>query len=369
MLFGCRQAAVRPRMAFNDKQARAKAQQIFDRFGRLIHDACANTGVRESFLAGFTGVEAGIDRNGQIMPNAKRFEKGVYHHLISVRDGLLHSYDNITRKDLAGMSDDAIRNLATSWGCTQIMGWHLIHNLKGTIEDLRDINQHFRYTVQLLKLVGGRYMRDGDLASVLHIWNTGHANGKTYHEDYVTNALKVAKFYEAINTGDPFNSAALPAAADPDAVTENAPAVIITANDGGDPNSAAKAADQTDQPMESRESTSVLTKLDAAGDKVQSINATAEKFQVPSLPAGLGTKLSVFWKQVILPILMMVWGQITGHWEVCVVVIVLMVAFGTYEWIENRKRNNPAGAMPLPATASPGFFARVKAVFVPPPAG
>jgi hypothetical protein len=51
-------------------------------------------------------------------------------------------------------------------------------------------------------------MKRGDLASVLHIWNTGSANGKTYHEDYTTNALKVKTFYDELLTAKPFNSAA-----------------------------------------------------------------------------------------------------------------------------------------------------------------
>lgn len=202
-------------MAFTDRQAKAKAQQIFDRYGQLIHDACVGTGVRESFLAGFTGVEAGIDRQGNIKPNATRFEPGVYQDLISLRDNgycfingkKRSTYSGVERSQIADADDAAIRALSTSYSFSQIMGWHIINNLHCTIADLRDTDKHFHYTVQLLKIVGGHYMRDGDLTAVLHIWNTGNANGKTYHGDYVANALKVAKFYEGINVGSPFVSA------------------------------------------------------------------------------------------------------------------------------------------------------------------
>jgi hypothetical protein len=192
-------------MAYTDAQAKRKAQQIYDRFGQLIHDACLNTGVAESFLAGFTGVEAGIDSKGNIKPEAVRFEKGVYADLISLRDNGFcfvggqrkKNYSGITQLQLAGLSDASIRNLSTSFSFSQIMGWWTFW-LGCTIAELRDPQRHFHYTVKLLKHVGGSYMRRGDLEAVLRIWNTGSANGKTYHADYPANALKVKKFYEQI---------------------------------------------------------------------------------------------------------------------------------------------------------------------------
>jgi hypothetical protein len=185
-------------MAYTEKQARARAEQIFRRFGLLIHLACTNSIVEESFLAGFIGVEAGIDRAGQIRPEATRFEPHVFRRLQAVRDGLLGAYNRITRTDLQNASDDALRNLATSYGLSQIMGWHVIKNLRCSIADLRDPDKHLFYTVKLLTLTGGIHLRSRDYASVLRIWNTGSANGKTYHGDYVENALKVKAHYAQI---------------------------------------------------------------------------------------------------------------------------------------------------------------------------
>lgn len=207
-------------MAYTDKQAKAKAKQIFERFGQLIHDACVGTGVSESFLAGFTGVEAGIDRQGNIKPNATRFEKGVYQDLISLRDngycfvgGDRHTtYSGVRQSQIKDADDAAIRALATSYSFSQIMGWHCINNLKCSIAELRDENKHFHYTVQLLKIVGGTYMKHGDLTAVLHIWNTGNANGKTYHGDYVENALKVKRFYDEMIAASPLFTASISAA-------------------------------------------------------------------------------------------------------------------------------------------------------------
>ncbi len=185
-------------MSYTEAQAKLKADQIWKRFSVLIHLACRNSSVPETFLGGFIGVEAGVKHGGQIDPSAKRFERGVFHKLTAVRDGLMHSWSGIKTADLAGMSDDAITNFATSWGLTQIMGWHLVHNLKGTIEDLRDPDKHLTYAVQLLGITAGRYLKAKDFGSVLRIWNSGSANGKTYDPDYVANAMAVKAAYAAI---------------------------------------------------------------------------------------------------------------------------------------------------------------------------
>lgn len=106
------------------------------------------------------------------------------------------------------------------------------------------------------------------------------------------------------------------------------------------------AATETPIGIEAATKTSVLSEADSLGNKVQSINQTVEKFQLPTIPSGIGTKLSVFWKQVILPILLNLIGFVTGHWEICLIVTVIIVGLGTFEWIESRRRNNPLGAIP-----------------------
>lgn len=228
-------------MGYTEKQAEAKARQIFTRFGGLIHLACSNSIVPEDFLAGFIGVEAGIDRTGQIRPEATRFEPGVYHKLTAVRDGLMSRWSGIVTRDLNGLSDAAIRNLATSWGMTQIMGWHLIHNLKGTIQDLRDPDKHLHFTVQLLVLTASVHLKSGRFDNVLRIWNTGSANGKTYHDDYVDNALLVKRHYAAILQA---NRNAFSSAAEPQTLAQ--PELVASQNAAIE--SAAEPASQPAQP-------------------------------------------------------------------------------------------------------------------------
>lgn len=184
-------------MAYTMGQATALALQIYTRFGYKIHLACQGSGIDESFVAGFIGVEAGKDKSG-IVENATRFERHVFEKLRALRDGLRGSYQSIRRAAIADASDDALRALATSYGLTQIMGWHVINNLKCSVGELRDSEKHLLYTIQLLKLSSGDFLRRKDYGSVLRIWNTGSANGKTYHADYVENALKVMHCYASL---------------------------------------------------------------------------------------------------------------------------------------------------------------------------
>ena len=88
---------------------------------------------------------------------------------------------------------------ASSYGLTQIMGWHVINDLNCTIDDLRDLEKHLHFAVKLLGIVSGNNLQRKEYDDVLRIWNTGNENGKTYHESYVPNALSVMRAYQEIS--------------------------------------------------------------------------------------------------------------------------------------------------------------------------
>ncbi|MEZ5421835.1 MAG: hypothetical protein R2682_01915 [Pyrinomonadaceae bacterium] len=202
----------------NSSTAKKWAKRIFDEFDERIVEATTGTNVPPAFLAGLIFNEAGKDRAGNIVADATRFEKDVYNELIAVRDGRLRRYNRIMRADIGDASDDAIRALATSYQATQIMGWHVIHNLGCTIADLRDPKKHLFYTVRLLQLNGfPRNATDARMADEMRQWNTGREDGKTYHETYVSNAKAIRDAYQKLEVTRPakvFISAAAPAQAD-----------------------------------------------------------------------------------------------------------------------------------------------------------
>ncbi len=180
------------------------ATKIYHQLGGEIGRACAGTLVRSSFLAGLISVE-----NSQLNPQAFRFEKAVFEKLKRLRNPLVFwrkEWSGITQADIQGASDDALANLATSFGYTQIMGWWSIRltTLLGrpvSISDIRDPKQHLGIAVRLLDLTAHRYLKTLSYANVLRIWNTGSPTGRTHDPEYVANALAVDQEYRRLLAG------------------------------------------------------------------------------------------------------------------------------------------------------------------------
>lgn len=221
------------------------ARQIHARFGDEIAEDCARSYVPQSLVAGFIGSEAGKDRQGDIVPDATRFEPHVFAHLKSLRDtgntrNGKASYNSITQAHIKDASDAALKALATSYQLTQIMGWWMLvgklrgwwptERLDGTIAQLRDAEYHLEYAVILLEQSAGKYIKRGDFASVCKIWNTGSPTGKTYHENYVPNILAVKAAYEELTRKKPAPQPVLDGELDlneADNLISTAPAVIL----------------------------------------------------------------------------------------------------------------------------------------------
>jgi hypothetical protein len=54
--------------------------------------------------------------SGGRMPAGKRFEKHVFARLKEVQGGDRAKYEHVEQSDLLGANDEALQNLATSWG-------------------------------------------------------------------------------------------------------------------------------------------------------------------------------------------------------------------------------------------------------------
>jgi hypothetical protein len=176
------------------------AVKIKSRLGTQLVAACSGTLVPDSFLAGLISVESAGD------PNATRFEKGVFAKLQALRNPLKFwrsEWNGIAQADVKGLSDEALINLSTSFGYTQVMGWWAIvlprrTGVPITVADIRDPQKHLTIAVRLLHLNAARYLKVKDYGAVLRIWNTGSAIGKTYDPNYVDNALAVKQAYSQL---------------------------------------------------------------------------------------------------------------------------------------------------------------------------
>lgn len=128
-----------------------------------------------------------------------RFEQGVYNKLLDVKERRRASLESIRYSDLADATDDALRNLASSWGPFQLMGYKCLH-LGIKIKDLRGKHSLY-YGVKWINSTYGDYIRKGKFADAFHIHNTGRPvpkNGKytTYDPKYVPNGLQYMEYFK-----------------------------------------------------------------------------------------------------------------------------------------------------------------------------
>jgi hypothetical protein len=200
-------------------------RKVHARCGDIIREACKYSSVPPEFLAALTANESAAN------PRAARFEPAVYRHLKAVAEGRSPAYGGIRRESLdaeieemlhpkaaafhavylnasfteahaaslAASSDAALRDLATSWGYTQIMGYHLVRR-EGTVRDLLDSRFHFRLALELLAEFAARYELDltREFDEMFRCWNTGQPYGETYNPKYVENGRKRMEVYRLI---------------------------------------------------------------------------------------------------------------------------------------------------------------------------
>jgi hypothetical protein len=202
-------------------------ERVCARCHAVISEVCAYSSVPAAFLGALVANESGGD------PQAMRFEPAVYRPLKAVAEGRRAAYAGLSRRDfdaeiaemlhpkagsfhavfltppfravhgreLAASRDEALRELATSWGFTQIMGYHLVGR-SGTVRDLLEPRFHFRLALELLALFAERYQLDlaREFAEMFRCWNTGQPYGQTFAPDYVAQGLRRMEIYRSLES-------------------------------------------------------------------------------------------------------------------------------------------------------------------------
>jgi hypothetical protein len=100
---------------------------------------------------------------------------------------------------LAAAEDEALRELASSWGLTQIMGYHMVGRA-GTVRDLVEPRFHFRVALELLAEFAARFQLDlgREFAEMFRCWNTGEPYGVTADPRYCEKGLRRMEIYRGI---------------------------------------------------------------------------------------------------------------------------------------------------------------------------
>ncbi len=182
-------------------------QTIKSRWSSEIAEACRISSVPPAFLAALIANETGGKNDGQ------KFEAHVFERLKEVLLGQRAHYAPagirrpITRSDLIAYCDPGVgedrgsfpdslqclHNLATSWGLTQIMGWHLIEFQAGLgTAWLATPGGNLSFATRLLAWFAEHYQLDlaKDFPQLFRCWNTGEPEGTTFDPQYVSNGLE-----------------------------------------------------------------------------------------------------------------------------------------------------------------------------------
>jgi hypothetical protein len=100
---------------------------------------------------------------------------------------------------LEDASDEALRNLSSSWGPFQLMGYKcLLLDIK--IKDIRG-NEAIYYGVKWIDLTYGKYLRAKKFKDAFHIHNAGKpfpksGISKTHNPQYVKRGLKYMEVFK-----------------------------------------------------------------------------------------------------------------------------------------------------------------------------
>lgn len=131
-----------------------------------------------------------------------RFEEHIYLKLKALKNQEITQFENVTPHMIRDSGDEALRNMAKSWGPFQLMGYKCLY-LQIQIADLRGKNAVY-WAAKWINETYGDLVRAGEYKHAFHIHNTGKKfpnNGIpfTFHPDYVTNGLKYMEHFKNVN--------------------------------------------------------------------------------------------------------------------------------------------------------------------------
>lgn len=158
------------------------------------------TSVPDAFWGSLTSLETGAWlRKNTIVPH--RFEPHVQDYLIAIKLGTKREYGGITAKHLFNATETDIKKYASSWGLTQVLGYHCLR-WGVPVERLEQPELHYQLAARLLAEFCEHFDLDQrmDHEQLLRAWNTGSPSKRklpdgrevetTHDPEYVNNGLR-----------------------------------------------------------------------------------------------------------------------------------------------------------------------------------
>ncbi|MDP2176104.1 MAG: hypothetical protein Q8K70_09380 [Bacteroidota bacterium] len=179
---------------WQDGDEKQGVEVLIENYGESINEAAETFDLPANYLKALCMMECGGAK--KIKP---RFEKHVFKRLKQVRDGKLNNYEHVTKDMVEDASDEALKNLASSWGPFQLMGYKcLLLDIK--IKDIRGDDGVY-YGVKWIDLTYGKYLRQKRFKDAFHIHNAGKpfpksGISKTHHPQYVNKGIKYMAVFD-----------------------------------------------------------------------------------------------------------------------------------------------------------------------------
>ncbi|OJJ23742.1 hypothetical protein BKI52_05170 [marine bacterium AO1-C] len=170
-------------------------------YGAQVDQFAQEMGLPAAYFKALIVLECSGER-----PPKSRYERHVYKRLRNVKSGRRKRYGSITKKTLRKFSNQKLKELATSWGPLQIMGYQSLA-MKIPVSRFQEEFSLY-YSMQWAKNTYGSYLKKGKYADAFHIHNTGKplpASGRprTYDPNYIKKGLKYIKIFEGKENKQP----------------------------------------------------------------------------------------------------------------------------------------------------------------------
>lgn len=154
-----------------------------------IQRAAKGTDISPEYMAALISIESSPPGNRA----SERFEPNVYQHLLKLKkDGT--SWGGLSRSAVSNYSDKQLKELATSFGLVQIMGYHCIQ-LGCEVAELRGDYQ-LQWAAAYMQFHYAKQARRRDWSACFRIHNTGRPNGRPHRSDYVERGLIRMQYYK-----------------------------------------------------------------------------------------------------------------------------------------------------------------------------
>ncbi len=165
-------------------------------YGEEVREHAADMNLPAEYFLSLIVLECGGKK-----PSGNRFESHVYQALLDVQNGSRRKYENIKQETLADASEEAIRNLATSWGPFQLIGYKCV-GLDVNIKDIRGDDAVY-YGMLWISNEYGKFLTKKKFKDAFHYHNTGRkyplvGKPKTHNPHYVHNGIKYMTEFEVL---------------------------------------------------------------------------------------------------------------------------------------------------------------------------